>query len=230
MSRVLRKDDTQSEGLDNMDELTEQLVITEGTITAGNQTQSKQDFTGTSGQDLKPDNRDLERGEVAEIVAVEFTGGKMEFGQDDGVGTTPGSAWAEIQAVTDGYESEDAISNNVEDGSGNTGELKTTSRTYTNYLWGTATACGSAFNDTVNGTGGGGYAGNFNPFVLNYRDQFGIGPLLWWDEDEPYFQHQTQITTRANSNLVLHYKAFTKYYFDFHELDDEPRRIEDILG
>lgn len=126
-----------------------------------------------------------ERNEFAELVAIDIWKATARAREQDNLGTTPGhvdgqlevSESPELQALNNSISSVDSTSNNQSFADGDAimqrwfnGDSPVLVNTFCDTT--------SAFNDTVNGTGGG--AGRLNRGIerLHFRTDFGRGPIF----------------------------------------------------
>lgn len=143
----------------------------------------------------------LHRGERAELVAIMLWEHSVFLKQQSGQGTTPGIARYQTQWVrSDGVNFEEFIDNQPTTG----GEadafvsLNVAQNSEAHLFFAQATTQ-TPFNDTVNGTGGGGSSLDDPIKMIRYRDMFGWGPVLEPEETVEIFANLTtdQIDTET---------------------------------
>lgn len=178
---------------------------------------------------------ELNRNEVAEIMALERTVLRAEQEARGGVGTTPGTARVDMQMyINDFPETYDVKEPQAEDSDNDgsdefdivanwhTGGPETMDRGV--LLWKDEIEVRQGFNDTVNGTGGqGGPATNGGHFIRPYRQLFGRGPLLY-PEDVLGHAHYIVLNNWESESLEAYQQI--KLYFDIFEADDP--RFDDV--
>lgn len=177
----------------------------------------------------------LKRNEVAEVVAIEkvtFRALHMARGNS---GTTPGTARIDAQLSVNDFpdfgsatypvdsDNPDALDEDddgldewiVRDSSVKPGNPTEKGG---NLLWKEEGVIAQAFNDTVNGTGGGGYDGiDSGHYMRNYRTNFGRGPLLYPD-DEVFGTLAVDLNDWDNERIQVLLK--TMLYLDIYESEE----------
>lgn len=137
----------------------------------------------------------MERNEIAELVAIQFLGMMIVPIETGGAGTTPGTITAEceLNRPGGGYNLNPGadpgpVGADIFRGAGDIDNGSIIPGGYTevggNQFHHAKAAAYTAFNDTVNGTGGGGSPGisAINP-PIDLRQHFGRGPLFYPDEE-----------------------------------------------
>lgn len=162
----------------------------------------------------------IERNEVAELVALIPMYEQFQVREGDNQGTTPGSAYCELEFYRHPSNFNNSnVDYTVDDTAfsySRATELANNDLLYFNLL--TLT---TAFNDTVNGTGGGGDSGGRTQTPLLFRDWFGRGPLFYDDDNVTVggYMDWTQVDNQKLS-VLGEYHA----YWDTFEMEDPALR------
>lgn len=126
---------------------------------------------------------EMDRWDVAELVAIIPKREMATLLEAGGAGTTPGTAQADWEL----YRAPTTVYDNFTDadtGTSATTALFNASHTvHPDLLYQTMMPAFMPFNDTVNGTGGGGAPGYGRPDPVLFRDWYGRGPMFEHDEN-----------------------------------------------
>lgn len=165
---------------------------------------------------------------VAELVAYERRFGVAQVLAESGEGTTPGSAIFEQSMQLDSTVPTFPVDDSSVPDNNDTG--------VTAFV--TAAAADSkrqidswvlpalqAFNDTAAGSGGGGETGFLPQSFVNFRNEFGQGPLV--DNDNHWVPSWVaNVRDLQNENVRLHY-GYT-FYWDLYEV--ERRELSELIA
>lgn len=207
--------------LDNYDDLETQWFSCTIGASASNLDGTTQNWDlGDVNFDPVAENR-LDRGEIAELVAFRLVDSSAEVKEQSNAGTTPGVFVIEqtVHGRPDMPAGTTLEGNKGHgDGSGNN-VFRTVSfnPTYAPIHY-HRDVIYTAFNDTVNGTGGGGSMDNgSNTQYINFRNEYGLGPLF--DHSESLSQ-ENWVVSRDNANQGFDYKTKYELVWDIHEYSD----------
>lgn len=202
------------------------------------------DFTGNNGVDMPASgsirhilweveaaNGRLDRNHVAELVGIIPRYHTLTMATQANAGTTPGEITAELEVfwpkeadfgqVYDPNRevlSSDADADSYQVFSGN-------ARPDGGTLWFDTAVLSTAFNDTVNGTGGGAqYSGGGLPQeMLNFRHQFGRGPIF--EDGDEVRATSTMQYTQVENERVRQKNRFTLVWDVF---EVERRELQEV--
>lgn len=153
----------------------------------------------------------LHRGEVAELVAVWVEDTNIDVVETGNAGTTPGTLTGENELKLVAPMKSTTID---EDGS-NDVDLRGSDFDDDNLVARWFAHGHAAFNDTTNGSGGGGYGSGFASKRYNFREELGQGPVL--EEDDRLFERASIMTNdMANQDV-----RFRNYFRTFWEVRDK---------
>lgn len=158
----------------------------------------------------------LHRDEEAELVALVQWFHWISIESQSGEGSTPGDYRGEFElSINEGVGSPDDDALN--DTESNLQVPGYRHGNVFNRLWRSDAVGLSPFNDTTNGTGGGGQSG-WNGFeVLPYRDLFGQGPIV--DSRDTLFT-AAHIASHENDNENLEMEVGVSLFWDVYEVPD----------
>lgn len=214
------------------------------------------DFTAAQGTNLPADGQGggdlivkqadalvghLKDNHVAELVAFQRHSALAHIEKVSGEGTTPGSARVEYQVNKRPDQQIERIrEDNIGDNPGARGDLSNDEfepsqiTPFANIMIGidtmdfTTLSVGQGFNDTVNGTGGGELAVQADTFFINYRNEFGRGPIF---EDDEALQLGFGIKWNQIENEKIRLEYHFSAIFDvFKERRPEGAEYEDVSG
>lgn len=197
-----------------------------------------QAWTDTQAVSPVSETKDLQRGQVAELVAIDYMGGELHCEQQSGQGSTPGSfSYESFGFLSDPGKDTTADTDmkqtvNENDGTANSATMKIQEQYVKSgaFLWFARSSSGTPFNDTVNGTGGGSSGNTLPAYRLPFRQMYGVGPLTWWD-DNLKVEVQRQIKADQIDTEGITAKCGVGLVWDVHEVDDSGvQELEDTLG
>lgn len=187
-------------------------------------------------QALPPVAGELNQYQVAELVAGQFQEHTIGFKEKGGQGTTPGTLEHELEVVGSARDANTRIlksdadnevgfnrNNNhptstpldIDSRVGSSGFIE--AQKFAGRLMFSRGIAGSAFNDTVNGTGGGSDMKRMGQGpLINFRKEFGRGPLLDHDERVVF---NNRITWEELDNIIISIKASVLLIWDVFEYE-----------
>lgn len=173
----------------------------------------------------------LERGEVAELVAFYPRFESLTFQDVDNAGTTPGSVIAEteITRTPTGFSEfrdlQDQAGAVTDDTNWNTNAA--TAQVGDEFLYFNTLSAQMPFNDTTNGSGGGGHlALDGGPDqIIDYRDMYEHGPLFFWDENEILGTMVLDLFEVAN--VPVSFEVEYQTVWDIWEVADGPLKLRE---
>lgn len=183
---------------------------------------------------------DLNRNQVAELVALEDYNVAMRIEQVDGQGTTPGSVRWDHNLFLRPTESsnnpfifddpalelENTENHDIDD-DGNTEFEESFSVVETNTLFEDVTTYEGPFNDTTNGSGGGGTATwGISGVFKNYRREYGRGHIAPAGDE---IGSGGFVDVDEIDNEPIWMKWQVKTVWDIHELEQEPPTYMDVF-
>lgn len=185
----------------------------------------------------------LERGEVAELVALEDYNVAFRIEQGGNAGTTPGSVrWDHSLWIRPSVSSPDPFifddpateietTENLDpDGDGNTEATHSISAVEANTLFEDVNTWSTPFNDTTNGTGGGASPDNAmlsgGGVAKNFRKEYGRGRILA-PGDELGVSGFIDVDEIANEPAWMKWQMMM--VFDVFELEEAPPTYQDIF-
>lgn len=214
----------------------------------------KMDMTNATGADLPATGntegiwwRELAAGaqfaeqtQVAELTKIEHWFSSVYIKEEGSAGTTPGYVWVECQVDTPdalqfgGASTGPSSIDNTPDvtfddtSPPTEADFKTALSTTSdgeNYFAETRAEHQPAFNDTPNSTGGGGSPATVDYFEVNFREDWGMGPLFTAEQrinaSGVWQWYQVE-------NQEIHYKTVWKTYWDIWELESPLNEIPSL--
>lgn len=195
------------------------------------------DLTGGSGTDLPADGNsgstffnvsptgdDLDRNEVAELVALDLIGYAVYFENVD-ILTTPGTVrgTGEVYRSPRSFDTTD-ISSSAVAHSGDAAEADVSVNSVQQVAGGrhsmaqfqSVTTAG--FHDNASGTGGGGSIGQATPRFYSYREMFGNGPLFYPDQTVKFGNF---VQWRTVDNAFIRVACQLKMIWEMWELEGQ---------
>lgn len=179
--------------------------------------------------------------QVAELIAIRRHVAFARPIEVDALGTTPGSFHVEFQIQTGGNPiwgtEEGSWTDYTDQSSPSYGDLNdeyqgvvNESKVWPDHLFESAVAGHTAFNDTSQGTGGGGQSAHHQPSYFNFREVFGQGPLYTDPSDNTALLCQGVINWSQIDNQALECKVVDSTYWDIWQLDEplESLKLSDI--
>jgi hypothetical protein len=181
---------------------------------------------GPNGADYEILGGGLHRGEIAELVAVILESTDVQITEQSGSGTEPGQAIFEYETARGEFGDQvDPASIGGEEDLEN--KLERTKHGYDlnrDEILHFRAFASQSFNDTANGTGGGGDIGTLGaPSVINFRDEMGVGPIF--DNDTDTLRTGATVLTKNLTNEPVDAKVRMRYVFDVMEQGDVPDRL-----
>lgn len=166
----------------------------------------------------------LDRGEVAELVGIEWDMHSMLV-EEGNAGTTPGTAMWEYGLIMDQSQNFKEIHDNLsaQNGLGLWDGFESTEQFRLLHIYMNLYA---AFNDTANGTGGGGQQALREGFK-NFRRDFETGPVFFHDDDLLFNMF---LDSNDNDNQNIKSSYFITLYWDIFEVQDPLESAQDIIG
>lgn len=219
-------------------DLIQQRITITTDITAANLDGSTpQEFIYTQDIPMPSSSLELSRGEVAELVACDFHGGSVGVTQQANNGATPSSIRHEMFTFMNELGANNTVQTNHEntstDSAGNSSKMSTVEERFQTGAWElfqSYAVVTNSFNDTVNGTGGGGFnGGDHDPRYLDLRGRHGIGPLKRWDDNKGMVVTQALEPSDMSNEVVFVKYGITNYY-DIHEVENTDLDLVDVAG
>lgn len=209
---------------DSFDELSQQSRRTQINVSASNLSGGEEDFCGGP-PNLKPPNNNnpIERNQAAELVALQFHAFSVSFTEEQGAGTQPGLVELELDMTQ--QADTDAGKQQIKQTTASNGLFQNVNEIINNGLFEMSIFASQSWNDTPNAVGGGGSETSLGLHIVNYRDEFGRGPMFYHGDElgVGYCFH----TWNVSNEGVIGTISYTAHWDVF---NIEERELENIYG